>query len=186
MAYGYAPSPPPKKSNTGLIIGLVLGGVVLVVGGIAVLLVVWLLGIGSSPSSTAAEPAPADAAAPDTTDVPAGFDGVWSGDLEQTDPQGASVADFELNLHLTEGASIASGFLYNPDGSVMCDWVADIEDASPDHLYGTYEVTSDPDDNCVTEGELWVDYNAGALDVLIEVEWTGEGTSQSEGELFLS
>ncbi|MGA6163038.1 hypothetical protein [Amycolatopsis magusensis] len=52
--YGYPPQPPPKKSRTGLIVGLVVGLVVLFGGG-AVLLVVLLSDSGTSgdPRATA-------------------------------------------------------------------------------------------------------------------------------------
>ncbi|MDS1271456.1 hypothetical protein RIF23_14250 [Lipingzhangella sp. LS1_29] len=204
MAYGYAPPPPPRKSGSGLMVGLLIGGFVIVAGGVAVVLLLWFLGVfGGQDQNTAhdsrntpnggqdaanAEPDPDSdtAGIGGSAEVPSELDGIWSGEMSQYDPDGIWFDDFDLNLHLTEGSRIASGFLYASDGTRMCDWVADIEDAGPDHVYGPYEVTDDPDGTCVSEGEMWVDASNGSVEVVLEVDWTGEGISRSEGDLYVS
>ncbi|MFI5956845.1 hypothetical protein [Cryptosporangium sp. NPDC051539] len=69
-AYGYPPVPPPKKSNTGLILGIVAGVVVLLV--IVVSLGIWAISGDDppKPGPTIAAPTPSASASPSPSDPP--------------------------------------------------------------------------------------------------------------------
>lgn len=135
--------PPPQRpggssTNTGLIIGLVLGGVVLL-GGIG--FVAFLMLRPSPPSPAAQEPPELELDIPDEGVeveesggvIPADFGGAWEGHMWQFDSDLDDHDDWDLEVVLAAGGDSATAELW--DGSThLCSWDLSVSYATENEL----------------------------------------------------
>ncbi|MDS1271455.1 hypothetical protein RIF23_14245 [Lipingzhangella sp. LS1_29] len=186
------PPRPNAKAIVGVITALAVAGLA-AVGGAAL----WLLATVEAEEDTEAraeageEPSPGSdrptqpdsptAAPEELTQVPPDLSGTWTGRMQQRTPDGAAASEWDLHLDLEGETPFASGELYEPDGTHMCDWDLTLTDVSDDELEFTVLAT-DVAGTCVGTVDIWLEPSGDELDAYVEAPWP-QGISTASGVL---